>query len=104
LRTTELFTKSSSGLYYYFHLVNIRAYFAFVIGFLLPSPGFIDSFEKSSLSGASSHLYSLGWELDFVIGSVTCLVLVLIWPVPGNEQSFGFEQVPKYDESFGQTV
>jgi NCS1 family nucleobase:cation symporter-1 len=104
LTTTELFTRSSAGLYYYFHGVNIRAYVAFVIGFLLPLPGFIFSFRTSSLSEASSHIYSLGWELGFFIGGLAYLVLGLIWPVPGNENSLGFERAPVHDEYFGQNV
>ncbi|KAJ5747326.1 allantoin permease [Penicillium nucicola] len=104
LTITELFTRSSSGLYYYFHGFNIRAHVAFVIGFLLPLPGFIDSFGDATLSEASSRLYSLGWELSFVIGGVAYLVLGLIWPVSGNEYSFGFERAPIHHLFVGPNV
>lgn len=100
----DLFTTSSSGVYYYFNGVNMRAYTAFVIGFLLPLPGFIESFGTSSLSEAASNMYALGWELSFVVGGLAYLVMGLVWPVPGNERSLGFEQAPVQNDAFDQSV
>ncbi|KAL5340150.1 allantoin permease [Aspergillus crustosus] len=77
----DMYTTSSSGLYYYFHGVNLRAFAAFVIGFLLPLPGFIGSFSiGASLNEAASNMYALGWELSFLIGGLTYLLCSAIWP------------------------
>lgn len=90
----QLFTRSGEGIYYYTRGFNLRAYAAFVIGFLLPLPGFIESFGTVSASAAAAHLYSLGWELSFAVGGFAYLVMGLIWPVPGNERSAGYETAP----------
>ncbi|CAH0051412.1 unnamed protein product [Clonostachys solani] len=97
LSMSDLFTTSSSGIYYYFHGVNLRAFAAFIIGFILPLPGFIGTFGTVTVSGAASNMYSLGWELSFVIGGVAYLVLGLVWPVPGDGASRGFETSPVSD-------
>ncbi|KAL4959217.1 uncharacterized protein BDV14DRAFT_205889 [Aspergillus stella-maris] len=101
----DMYTWSSSGLYYYLHGANLRAFAAFVAGFLLPLPGFIDSFGMgTSLNKAASHMYALGWELSFLVGGTTYLVLGLIWPVPGDERSMGFEQASTHCESLEQPL
>ncbi|KAH8653799.1 allantoin permease [Xylariales sp. PMI_506] len=92
LSIPDLFTKSPGGRYYFFHGVNVRAYVAFVIGFLLPLPGFIGSFGTTTVSQAASDMYDLGWELSFVVGGLAYLVIGLIWPVPGDDGAQGFEQ------------
>lgn len=97
LSISDLFTTSSSGIYYYFHGFNLRAFAAFIIGFILPLPGFIGTFGTVTVSTAASNMYSLGWELSFVIGGVAYLVLGLVWPVPGDGASHGFETSPVSD-------
>lgn len=91
LSISDLFTTSSSGIYYYFHGLNLRAFAAFIIGFILPLPGFIGTFGTVTVSTAASNIYSLGWELSFVIGGVAYFVLGLVWPVPGDGAAHGFE-------------
>jgi nucleobase:cation symporter-1, NCS1 family len=73
-----LFTRSPEGRYYYFHGVNVRAYAAFVVGFLLPLPGFIGSFGTTPVAGAASDMFSLGWELSFLLGGLAYLVAAYI--------------------------
>ncbi|VUC29961.1 unnamed protein product [Clonostachys rosea] len=101
LSIPDLFTTSSSGIYYYFHGVNLRAFTAFIIGFILPLPGFIGTFGTVTVSTAASNMYSLGWELSFVIGGVAYFVLGLVWPVPGDGASRGFETSPVSDGNIG---
>jgi len=86
----ELFSRSSSGRYFYFHGFNLRAFAAFVIGFLLPLPGFVASFGYD-ISAAASHMYALGWVLSFLMGCLSYYVICLIWKVPGNEPKLPFE-------------
>jgi NCS1 family nucleobase:cation symporter-1 len=90
LDLSELFTLEKHGRYHFFHGFNVRAFAAFVIGFLLPLPGFAASFGHS-IGIAATHMYSLGWVLSFLMGSLSYYVICLIWKVPGNDGSHAFE-------------
>jgi NCS1 family nucleobase:cation symporter-1 len=96
LTLADMYTASTEGMYYYVRGANIRAFVAFVVGFLLPLPGFVKSFGigSSSLNEAASNIYALGWELSFLVGGITYYVLGLVWPVPGDEREMGFETAP----------
>jgi NCS1 family nucleobase:cation symporter-1 len=104
LTVVELFSSSREGIYYYFHGLNMRALAAFVIGFLLPLPGFIKSFSTNEASGAASHMYALGWALSFLTGSVSYVILGCIWPMPGDERAHGFERAAIDVLETGDTV
>ena len=86
----DMYTISSTGRYFYFKGFNIRAYAAFVIGFLLPLPGFVASFGYT-ISKAASDMYSLGWILSFIMGSLSYLLICLVWKVPGDDADAAFE-------------
>lgn len=86
----DMYTTSSLGRYIYFKGFNLRGYAAFIIGFLLPLPGFVASFCYI-ISDAASHMYALGWILSFILGSVSYLVICFIWKVPGDDADDGFE-------------
>jgi NCS1 family nucleobase:cation symporter-1 len=90
LNLPELFTLSPHGRYYFFHGFNVRAFAAFVIGFLLPLPGFAASFGHD-IGEAATHMYALGWVLSFLMGSLSYYVICLVWKIPGDDHSYGFE-------------
>lgn len=104
LSIRDLFMTSSEGIYYYFHGVNLRAFAAFIIGFLLPLPGFIESFGAAGGSGAASNMYSLGWELSFAVGGLAYFALGLVWRVPGDAASHGFEKAPVDEVEYSDAV
>lgn len=81
----DLFTLSPHGRYYFFHGFNLRAFSAFVIGFLLPLPGFAGSFGHD-IGEAATHMYALGWLLSFLTGSLAYYVISTIWKVPGDDE------------------
>ncbi|KAK4937719.1 hypothetical protein LTR10_021729 [Elasticomyces elasticus] len=90
----DMYNLASSGRYYYYHGWNIRAFVAFVAGFALPMPGFIQSFGKST-GNAINRMYLLGWILSLLMGALTYYLGCLIWKVPGEEKHCPFEsQVP----------
>ncbi|KAI6316468.1 hypothetical protein MCOR29_006687 [Pyricularia oryzae] len=97
LHIPDLFTKSKEGRYYYTEGFNLRAYASFLIGFLLPLPGFIMSFGTTEKSFAASNLYALGWELSFVVGGLSYAVASWLWPMQGDDNTHGFEQAPIED-------
>lgn len=86
----DMYTTSPLGRYFYLAGFNVRAYAAFVIGFLLPLPGFVASFGYS-ISDAATHMYALGWILSFVMGSLSYWVICLVWKVPGDDAAAAFE-------------
>ncbi len=90
LNLPELFTLSPHGRYYFFHGFNVRAFAAFVIGFLLPLPGFAASFGHD-IGVAATHMYALGWVLSFLMGGLSYYVICSIWKIPGDDGSYGFE-------------
>lgn len=91
----DLFTLSHTGRYHYFHGFNLRAFAAFVIGFLLPLPGFAASFGHP-VGETATHMYSLGWVLSFIMGGGSYYLACLIWPVQGGDGKLAFEsQVAK---------
>lgn len=86
----DLFTLSSTGRYHYFHGFNLRAFAAFIIGFLLPLPGFAASFGHP-IGDAAKHMYSLGWILSFIMGGGSYYLACLAWPVQGGDGKLAFE-------------
>lgn len=87
---TDLYTRSSYGRYYFFHGLNLRAFAAFVLGFLLPLPGFAASFGYD-IGTAAPRMYALGWILSFLTGALAYFVICLVFKVPGDDGSHAFE-------------
>lgn len=86
----DLYTRSSWGRYHFFHGFNIRAFVAFVVGFMLPLPGFAASFGHSIGDGAV-EMFSLGWVLSFLMGGTAYFVACKIFKVPGDDGQHPFE-------------
>ncbi|KAH8884067.1 allantoin permease [Thozetella sp. PMI_491] len=93
LNLPDMYTLSSEGRYYFFKGWNLRAFAAFVIGFLLPLPGFIGSFGTTTVSEGATHMYTLGWVLSFLVGGLAYLVICLVFRLPGDDGEHGFETV-----------
>jgi NCS1 family nucleobase:cation symporter-1 len=94
----EMYTTSPTGRYFYYKGVNFRAYAAFIIGFLLPLPGFVGSFGHK-IGAAATDMYALGWVLSLLMGSLSYYVICLVFPVPGNDREGGFESKVPLDIS-----
>lgn len=92
----ELYSLSPKARYYYCGGVNFRAFAAFVVGFLLPLPGFVASFGYS-IGASATHMYDMGWVLSFVMGCFSYWVVCMIWKVPGDDGAAAFEA--KVEES-----
>lgn len=90
LTLPDLFTRSRTARYYYFHGFNLRACAAFIIGFLLPLPGFAASFGYD-IGSAALDMYALGWILSLLMGCIAYYVMCLIWKVPGDDADHSFE-------------
>jgi nucleobase:cation symporter-1, NCS1 family len=86
----DLYSRSSYGRYHYFHGFNLRAFAAFVIGFLLPLPGFAASFGYD-IGTAAPRMYALGWVLSFLMGALAYFVICVVFKMPGDDGSHHFE-------------
>jgi NCS1 family nucleobase:cation symporter-1 len=86
----DIYSLSSNGRYFYFGGVNLRAFAAFIIGFLLPLSGFVASFGYK-IGLAASHMYALGWVLSFVMGCLSYWVICLVFKVPGDDGRYPWE-------------
>ncbi|EFE34848.1 uncharacterized protein ARB_06614 [Trichophyton benhamiae CBS 112371] len=91
LHLPDLYRHSSTARYYFTKGFNIRAFAAFIIGSLLPLPGLIGSFGNS-FSAAADRMFSLGWTLSFLVGSLAYWILCALFKVPGDDDSYGFEE------------
>ncbi|WWD03446.1 hypothetical protein V865_001498 [Kwoniella europaea PYCC6329] len=80
-----LYDGSSDSKYFYTFGTNWRSIVAFIVGFVVPLPGFIGSFGTVTVSQGAMRLFYLGWELSFVFGGITYWVLCLVFKVPGQE-------------------
>lgn len=63
----------------------MRAFAAFVVGILLPLPGFVGSFGRD-VGAAATRMFDLGWVLSFVVGGIAYLVIFAAWNVPGHDE------------------
>ncbi|RDW75296.1 hypothetical protein BP6252_06438 [Coleophoma cylindrospora] len=96
----DMYSLSADSRYSYFHGFNLRAFAAFVVGFLLPLPGFAASFGYN-IAPAATHMYALGWVLSFVMGSLAYLAICMIWKVRGGDgvgETFEARVVGKDDQ------
>ena len=90
LTMEDLYTRSSWARYYYCQGFNVRAFVCFIIGFILPLPGFAGSFGHD-VGSAALHMFSLGWVLSFLMGGVSYYIACLIFKVPGDDGQHSFE-------------
>lgn len=86
----DLYTRSSQGRYYFFKGFNMRAFAAFVIGFILPLPGFAGTFGHN-VGDAADHMFALGWVLSFLMGGLSYWVACMIFKLPGDDRHHSFE-------------
>ncbi|KAK2741787.1 hypothetical protein FQN57_005531 [Myotisia sp. PD_48] len=97
----DLFRSSKEGRYYYTKGFNIRAFAAFIIGFVIPLPGFISSFDIH-FSVAADRMFALGWVLSFLVGGLSYWLICFVFKVPGDDGSYKFEE--KLDEAEGMVL
>lgn len=75
---SDMFTTSPAGRYFYTRGVNFRGLAAFVIGFVLPLPGFIGSFGTTTVGSAATRMFDLGWVLSYVVGGASYTFICLV--------------------------
>ncbi|KKA18881.1 Allantoin permease [Rasamsonia emersonii CBS 393.64] len=99
----DLFSQAPSGRYYYTRGANLRGIAAFVIGFLLPLPGFVASFGTGAqVSAAATDMFDLGWVLSFLMGGLSYWVICRFSTArEGNKLSFEAQVPHRIDTGSG---
>ncbi|CZR56504.1 uncharacterized protein PAC_06392 [Phialocephala subalpina] len=92
----DMYSLSREGRYFYMKGVNLRAFPAFVVGFLMPLPSFVASFGYE-IGVVASHIYALGWVLSFAMGCLSYWIICIVFKVPGDDKEYIWEG--KVDES-----
>lgn len=84
LKLSDLYTPNRTGIYYYFHGVNPRAFVAWVVGWAPQLPGFIANVNTSvHIPDASTKMFYLAFPVGFAISFVVYYLLCRIFPVAG---------------------
>ncbi|EXJ78274.1 hypothetical protein A1O3_09435 [Capronia epimyces CBS 606.96] len=84
VKLSDLYTPSSSGIYYYFRGVNLRAFAAWVCGWAPQLPGFIANVNSSvSVPKASMEMFYLAFPLGLAISFTIYYVLNRVFPPQG---------------------
>ncbi|CDK26532.1 unnamed protein product [Kuraishia capsulata CBS 1993] len=91
INLNDCYRTSRSGSYYYFYGINIRAFFAFIAGFVVPLPGFIGTFGTTSVSTAATYINDMGWLMSLLFGIVAYFIACVIFPLPNVDKSAPFE-------------
>lgn len=76
--------KRSNPHYYYYRGWNIQAYIAYIIGVIIPFPGFCGSLG-ANVSETAINLGHLGWCLSFVVSIAVYVPLCYFWPTKNQK-------------------
>ena len=84
MKLSDLYTPAPSGIYYYFHGVNPRAFVAWVVGWAPQLPGFIANVNTSvSVTQANMKMFYLAFPLGLAISFTLYYVLNWVFPPEG---------------------
>ncbi|WWD19852.1 hypothetical protein CI109_104319 [Kwoniella shandongensis] len=98
MRINDLYSADKEGWYYYTAGINWRAYLAYLCGFAVNAPGFINTLKPTiAVSVGAQRIYYLSWITGTGISGLIYYLACLISPPPGMNRHF--EEV---DESFGE--
>lgn len=87
----------------------MRAYGAWLVGFLFGLPGMIGRFHPTAVNDAAKNMYRMGWPLTFTVTGLLYAVLVYLLPVPiypstHHDVPTTFEYLGKRDGFFEDDV
>lgn len=86
----DCFTANKRGVYYFSYGINWRSYITFIVGFIVPLPGFIGSFGNS-VSVTATRIYDMGWLISLVVGVLVQVILCLLFPYKNVDKTAPFE-------------
>ena len=107
LRVPDLYVGDANSQYWYTKGWNMRMVVAWILGVVLPFPGFVASFGTTSVGDGANHMWNMGYLLSIVVSGAVYYVLFWIFPDPSIDKSLAFEQLAaQYDDGLidGQAV
>ncbi|KAF3013183.1 hypothetical protein E8E14_001972 [Neopestalotiopsis sp. 37M] len=107
LRVPDLYVGDANSQYWYTKGWNLRMAVAWILGVMLPFPGFVASFGTTSVGDGANHMWNMGYLLSIVVSGAVYYVLFWIFPDPSIDKSLAFEQLAaQYDDGLidGQAV
>ncbi|CAH0003634.1 unnamed protein product [Clonostachys byssicola] len=85
----ELYVGNADSRYWYWKGCNLRAIAAWVIGIVLPFPGFVATFGTVTVSSGAQQT----WNLGLVMSGVVYYALSISMPTQTLEKSHAFEEL-----------
>lgn len=93
IKLSNLYTVERSGIYYFWHGFNLRAYFAWICGFAPILPGLIASLSHSvKVPLVATYVYYLAFPLGFLVSGTTFYLTCSVW------QPRGLGEIDDYDD------
>lgn len=104
----DMYTSDPNGRYWYFHGWHWRAYVAYIIGIVLPFPGFLGVLGVKSVSAplsAATKIYNVGYLTSTFSAMAVYVALCKISPPDhiAEARSMPFESMGKIEVLLGQT-
>lgn len=89
----ELYVGDASSRYWYSKGWNWRAIVSWLVGVILPFPGFVSTFGTVRLSDGVVHMWNLGYLLSLVMSGVTYYLLSRLFPTATSTHLYTFEEM-----------
>ncbi|OAL39131.1 hypothetical protein AYO20_01449 [Fonsecaea nubica] len=80
--------KRTNPHYYYHRGWNVQAYIAYIVGVVIPFPGFCGSLG-ANVSETAMNIGHLGWCLSFVVSIAVYVPLCYVWPTKNQKMIKG---------------
>lgn len=89
----ELYLGNSQSRYWYWKGWNMRAVASWVIGVVLPFPGFVATFGTVTINSGATHMWNMGYLLSIVMSGTVYYLLSIYIPVSTIDKSLKFEEM-----------
>jgi hypothetical protein len=83
----------------------LRTIVAWILGVVLPFPGFVASFDTTSVADSANRMWNMGYLLSIAMSGSVYYILSLILPDTRIDRSLGFEELAsQYDGAIDDEV
>ncbi|VUC38184.1 unnamed protein product [Clonostachys rosea] len=89
----ELYVGNADSRYWYWKGWNLRAIAAWIIGVVLPFPGFVATFGTVTVASGAQQMWNMGYLLSLVMSGVTYYALSIFMPTQTLEKTRAFEEL-----------
>ncbi|KAL1408890.1 uracil permease [Vanrija albida] len=98
MRIRDLYSSNKDGWYYYTYGVNWRGYAAYIAGFAINLPGFLNVCNPNiNVGNAAKRIYTLSWLTGTGVSALVYYLCCVLSPPPGMNRHF--EEIDESDYS-----